>query len=318
MQSTAGPDSMTSTESMARLDSTIVPPARTLAHRSPVWVRVLKDCALRWHLCSVDAPSVALVWALALGRMAGRRLPFADLALLAFSTWTIYVLDRVLDGLRPGAVPLEQRHYFAARHRRILLPLCGLASAAAAALCWQVPRPLLQLYLLLGAAVLVYAAQVHSRLLPAGVGSRPLHGFAKEGAVAVLFTAAVLAPAWVAAAPLHRPALLGAALLLGLLCWLNCALISHAEGHGSPTARAPRMLLWVASAAAGLVAAAASLLTRDRPAQPVLLSLLLSSLSLAMLLRMLPAEPRPALARRVRVLADLALLTPLLFLLSRP
>ena len=288
------------------------------------WRRAVAACAaaflVRWHLCSLDAPTVAVVWALLLARTGGVRLQPAALMVLALGTWMVYVLDRVLDGTRapgPAKERLEARHHFHRRHRRTLLGLCGAGAILLGFLCSRLPARLVEVYLLLGIAVAAYAASVHVRM--PGRGAAKLTGGYKESCVALLFTAAVAAPALLAAAPNRRPGVLAAACLLVPLCWLNCAFISHAEAPAGVGAghRRRRVLTGLAVALALVAAAAcgADYLSRGfgYGAAPALAVLLSSVLLLGLLRRGAALVAAPGL----RVLADVALLTPVLFVLGQ-
>ena len=50
-----------------------------------------------WHLASLDAPTVALVWSLGFAWAAGVGLPVWAPLLLALVAWAVYVGDRLLD-----------------------------------------------------------------------------------------------------------------------------------------------------------------------------------------------------------------------------
>jgi hypothetical protein len=274
------------------------------------------SCLVRWHLCSLDAPTVAVVWAMLLARTGGVRLQPAALLLLALGTWLVYVLDRVLDGTRgPGLAQerLEARHHFHYRHRRILLGLCGAGALLLGFLCARLPARLVEVYLLLGIPVAAYAASVHMRL--PGLEAAKLTGGYKEICVALLFTAAVAAPSLVASAPSRSPAVLASACLLVPLCWLNCAFISHAEAPAGTRAEQRRLRLLTASAVALALASGAEcglgylLRSFGYGAAPALAVLLSAILLLALL--------RRGAAPGLRVLADLALLTPVLFVLGQ-
>ncbi len=289
------------------------------------WQRLAGLCLLHWHLCSLDAPLIAVVWAIALQRLAGARVHAAEMLVLALGTWIVYVLDRVLDGagygqVGPGPVrveellrePLRERHYFHLRHRRILLRLCCGAAAVLAMLCLRVPQRLVAFYLLLGIPVSLYGLLVHRRLLGPGRAGASRVSRGKEAAVAALFTAAVAGPALIGAQPAGLPALLPACLLLALLCWINCALINYAEA-AAPTRRRRERLIGLAVALAFASATACGWALgsgSDARALPAAAAVLLSCL---LLLLLLGVRHTPAL--RVRILADLALLTPLLFLI---
>lgn len=295
------------------------------AAQKPGWQSFARAALLGWHLCSLDAPTVALVWAVMLGRVAGVRLQAAALLVLVLGTWIVYVLDRVLDDFAArgcakdpsvrGASHLQPRHHFHGRHRQTLLWLCGLAAVLLALLCRRLPSRLVVFYLVLAVPVAAYSLRVHWRLIrparatPAGAGSM------KEAAVGLLFTAAVAAPALVAGGPGPRPALLTASLLLAWLCWLNCMLISHAEAD-QPLDTHRRKRLQLALCALALAGAAAAVCFRSPAGRgsPPAGAVLLSCLCLLALLLVSDGRASPL---QVRVLSDLGLLTPLLFLLRR-
>jgi hypothetical protein len=295
------------------------------------WQRFARAALLGWHLCSLDAPTVALLWAALLARLARVPLQPSELLVLGLGTWIVYVLDRVLDGVatpgrravrgpgqgasqdHPGASHLRPRHHFHRRHKRKLLWLCGLASVLLALLCRRLPARLVVFYLLLAVPVAAYGLRVHWRLLRPARATQSEMGIGKEAAVGLLFTAAVAAPALVSAPPDSRPALLAASLLLAGLCWLNCMLISHAEAdRPRETHRRERQQLARRTVTLALAATAVYLSGSGRSAAA---AVLLSCLFLLTLL----LSPRDSRANplRFRVLSDVGLLTPLLFLLPR-
>src|SRR5271156_1049832 len=75
-----------------------------------------------WHLTSLDAPTVAVVWTLAFAWAARVHLPIWLPIVLALAAWSFYIGDRLLDA-RNARTPLRERHHFHWRHRRIFLPL---------------------------------------------------------------------------------------------------------------------------------------------------------------------------------------------------
>ena len=75
-----------------------------------------------WHLLSLDAPTVAVLWAWLFARAMHLRLPSVAMLLLGLATWLLYVADRILHGLRKERRELlRDRHIFPARHRRAFL-----------------------------------------------------------------------------------------------------------------------------------------------------------------------------------------------------
>jgi hypothetical protein len=276
-----------------------------------------------WHLASLDAPTVAVVWTLVFAWAARVRLPLWVAALMALVTWAVYIADRLLDArsaLRDGCFHgLRQRHIFHWRHRRLFLPL-ALASAITAAVLVLalMPAAARERNSLLAAAALVYFSSVHfprrlprfaASILNAGrfasrISSRRV--FSKELLVGLLFTAACVLPtAARAAAPLGP--LLPCAVVFALLAWLNCHAIDSWES-ACTSISGPALLLALAGlAAAGVLFAA----VHPRPAL-LLLAAALSALLLALLDR-LRARLIPL---TLRAAADLVLLTPaVLFLI---
>ena len=93
--------------------------AGTLRRSQPVWM-----C---WQILSLDARTVAVVWALLFARCAGTSLPTGEVFALAL-VWLIYAADLVADRIiaRPGE-RLQERHRFYARHT---IAPCALRSVA--------------------------------------------------------------------------------------------------------------------------------------------------------------------------------------------
>jgi len=288
--------------------------------------RIASPLAL-WHLLSLDAPTVAALWTWFIGRAAGVHLPAASPLAMALAVWILYAADRLLDArvLDAGgdsSVPtlalmqFEARHYFHYRHRRAFLAGIASASIALGALLPLLDAAALHLYLLEGTLLAGWFLMVHT--------TRSGHRLPKEIAVGIFFSAAVFIPT-VARSPALRPALALPALLLGVLCALNCLFIyawEHAELRGaqkcaggpqphSTTRFAIKHL--TAIAIAELVSAAAvSALGHGS----IRLIAAASALSSALLLALHQAGRRRSSLTRIhlRAAADLALLTPALAL----
>jgi len=238
------------------------------------------------NLLSLDAPVVAVLWQILFARCFQVPVdPRAALLLLA-TVWLIYAADRTLDAWR-GEVH-SPRHEFYRRHWRELLPVWMTLLASAAWLAAErLPRELFLHGLILLAAVGVYFALVHSSILR----------WHKEAAVGVLFALGASLVAW---GKVKTAADVTTILLFSGLCWMNCLAIQRWEGE---------KLDWSPSIAAIAVGfAAAALLYAHRP---VLGGAELASAFGFLLLDR--ARPRLS-ADAVRVLADVALLSPLLFL----
>jgi hypothetical protein len=237
------------------------------------------------NLLSLDAPLVAVLWQVLFLRcfhLPGAALPAV---LLVSAVWLIYAADRVLDSWRGAAS--RPRHEFYRRHWRAVLPVWAGVFVVAACLAWTSLSPMLRVRgLWLCTAVVLYFAVVH--LLPLR--------WPKEAAVAVLFALGASLAAWTQVRT--APDVL-TVLLFCCLCWINCVAIEEWE-HGSHR--------WPVGAFAGGVALAAVLLLSERPILGFAEAA--SALAFVWLDRSRPRLSRDAL----RVLADVALLSPIFFL----
>ena len=177
------------------------------------------------HLLSLDAPLVALTWQDWWSRVSGVRLSVPQRAVLALGVWMIYLADRLADNARglPGDSSTA-RHAFA-RARRV--PLLILTAVVGAGLVLLAPQTLQTgqfragLVLLAGAGV--YFWLIHRRDSQSWTAWVP-----KEAVVGGMFA---LGTAFFA---LCRPSLpsgslLASVLLFGIVCFLNCALITSWE-----------------------------------------------------------------------------------------
>lgn len=289
-----------------------------------------------WHLASLDAPTVAIVWSLAFAWAGGVRLPLWVPLLLALVTWSVYVADRLLDargGLRdPAQHTLRERHRFHWRYRRALLPMAIAAACAAAGIILAFMPPMARARdSILAAAALAYFSGVHSarnaRQFPL---QWPRSFPGKEFLVGVLFTAGCVLPAW------HRPHALAApnsaiwifwipAVFFAALAWLNCSCIARWEStdetwearSGSPKhllsdQRLKPPATFYASvllACGGLFSAAVVVSAHPRPA-----ALLSAGATSALMLALLDRTRERMTPLALRAAADLVLLTPLALL----
>ncbi|HTB15434.1 MAG TPA: hypothetical protein VK752_27880 [Bryobacteraceae bacterium] len=237
------------------------------------------------NLLSLDAPIVALLWQILFARCFHARVDLLPSVLLVLAVWLIYAADRTLDAWTGSS--LRPRHEFYRRHWRALLPLWLLVLAAGSALAWRLTPQLLLSGMALGAAVLTYFALLH-------------HGIfqkTKEAAVALLFGLGATLSAW----PNVRTAAdIEAIALFSCLCWINCVAIEHWEGESE----------WPIAAAAGFVALAAVLLLLFSN-RPVLGGAVAAS---ALAFVLLDCARRHFSRDALRVLADVALLSPLFLL----
>jgi hypothetical protein len=208
-------------------------------------------------------------------RFLGDAVPVAASVVLGLTVWGVYLADRALDSRRAHAT---DRHRFAARHFWAFAALAPIALAAAGTLAWlALPVETLTTGAGVAAAVGVYFAAVHAGRLPGG----------KEVVVGTLFGVGVGLTA--AAGP--------AVVAFAGLCVANCALISRWESAPD------RPAAWLPAAAAA-VAGVASGFSDARVSLAVAAALLL--------LGVLHLVRRRLGQAALRVLADAALLTPLL------
>ena len=238
------------------------------------------------NLLSLDAPLVAVLWQILFARCF--QVPVDALAaiLLLLTVWLIYAADRTLDAWKGECH--SPRHEFYRRRWRTLLPVwltvLGLTGWLAAA---HLAPGLFWRGVILLAAVGVYFALVHSGILR----------WPKEAAVGVLFALGASLEAWV---KVKTPVDVATILLFSGLCWMNCIAIQRWEGE---------RLDWSPSGAALVLACAAVVLLYAH--RPVLGGAELAS---AFAFLLLDRVHRKLSADAVRVLADVALLSPLLFL----
>ena len=240
------------------------------------------------NLLSLDAPVVALLWQILFARCFHARVDPLPSVLLVLAVWLIYAADRTIDAWTGESE--RPRHEFYRRYWRALLPLWILALTAGSALAWTRLTPeLLYRGLALGSAVVLYFALLH-----VGVFQKT-----KEAAVAVLFAVGATLSAW----PNVRTAVdLVPIVLFSCLCWINCVAIEHWESAGEPR--------WPIAGSAGCVAIAAVLLLLFS-SRPVLGGAVTAS---AVSFMLLDCARRRFSRDALRVLADVALLSPLFLL----
>jgi hypothetical protein len=286
----------------------------SMAHDKPARAPWSGPVLLRsWHLCSLDAPSVAVVWSLSFAWAAGVRLPGWTPVLLALGTWAVYIGDRLLDAqkaLHRGlSFSLRDRHFFHWRHRRTLLPLALIASAAALGIiviC--MPPAFRERNSLLGFAAAAYFSGVHR---PRRIRLPRITPLSKEFLVGVLFTIGCVLPALVripirVSGSMPVGTVLVAGFFFAALAWLNCAAIQRWEsGERSEIARMGCTLGCV-----GIAAAMALCLVDGRVA-----ALMLAGSLSALLLALLDRRRKQMTPLALRACADVVLLTPLLLLL---
>ncbi len=277
-----------------------VPEARATSYMAPRW--------LWWNILSLDAPTVAVVWASLLARASHMRLATADELILGLSVWCIYVSDRLFDGWGPANPKvLHERHRFCAKYR---MALTWLVVLTAATVFWVTVDSLTHIEVSAGiklaAIVGVYMASIH-----AGHGSMARF-VPKEITVGVLFAAGTTLPVWSRLSEFSWDVYVPFG-LFAILCSLNCLVIECWENE-------PRRPEWLQRYSPVIVWAERriNLLAAALAASAVALTLLLSrhgpvgsglpAISLAALLILLLNRHRKRLSgRALRVLADATL-----------
>ena len=242
------------------------------------------------NLLSLDAPLVAVLWQTLFLRCLGAPVRWLPALLLFLTVWLIYVADRLLDA-RNGGSPTPRHTFYRRNFRWVLATWIVALAATMGMVLLGFANPLLLRGLTMLGAVFLYLAAVH--WLPPGSAWVGL----KEAAVAVLFALGTSLPAWGQIRSTYDALTV---VLFSALCWLNCIAIEQWESN---LARLPVAKIGAVIAVAGLV-----LLHHDRP---ILAGAESASLFALVLLDGLHHKfSRDAL----RVLADVALLTPLVFL----
>jgi len=236
------------------------------------------------NVAALDAPLVAVVWQRFLADRFGVGVPWAATATLAAAVWAVYLADRALDARRGDR--RTDRHRAAARFPRLVAGGAALAAALAAAIASQLSQPYLWCGAWVALGVAAYLALVH---VAAG-GLRRAPG-AKEFLVGVGFAAGVAVP--LAADGPPAGAWLPTAAAFAAVCWLNCRLIDRWESAAGPPW--PDAML----AAAVLIGSLAL---------PAAVGLAVVAAVLGLLAIHFTCRHAP---RAARVLADVALLTPL-------
>ena len=280
-----------------------------------------------WHLLSLDAPTVAVLWAWLFARAMHLRLPSVALLLLGLATWLFYVADRILHGLRKERRELlRDRHIFHARHRRAFLSaalfLAGLSVWMA--LTRMYPRALRE-DLFLSICALLYLWLVHAASRVSA--HRQMRWLPKEMVVGIIFASATAVPAWSRLnqrSGVEKIQLFEAAVFFAALCWINCVAIVKWEAEpllpldrldrstpfaAHPSTRWAGDHLQAILAFIALLSIIAAYLAPAGGLRAVYLAALLSS----GLILALDARRSRIAPLHLRIAVDAALLTPLAF-----
>lgn len=273
---------------------------------------------LWWNLLSLDAPTVAVLWASLFAKFNGVGLTMAEYSVLAVCVWIVYVSDRLLDVRESKKRDLlTARHRFCSKHATPLFG--GLAVAATAAVCTaaeDLPSSEAWCGLFLSAAVIAYMIAIHAR---AKLLARFLP---KEVIVGIIFALGTTLPVW-SRHGFHWASFSWIA--FALLCTLNCLAIECWERPELQTGREPAKVFAV-SLSSSLISSFATVLAVLAFSSAVWLGATkdsgqtLFAVSFGALLLLVIHQKRSALSgSALRVLADAALVFPaiLVWVLSK-
>jgi hypothetical protein len=273
------------------------------------------DPLLWLNLVCLDAPLVAVVWLWLFARTFHLSFQIGNAVALFLTAWLIYLADRFADSSTlKRDLPRSLRQNFCLQHRELWIVMIALVSGFDAYVIWRTTA--LQTFLIgavVGLVAVIYLVVNH----PLGLVWRSLP--AKELAIGILFAAGTIV------ALLPEIPLTGnfavAVLAFAALCALNCISIAgwereldRVQGKVSIATRHPRIarLVTITCAAFGFVALVLGIIFH--PAGRIFVCIGLS----AFLLGWLSVSPRfknSAQAART-ALADLVLLTPIVFLIA--
>jgi hypothetical protein len=283
-----------------------------------------------WHLLSLDAPTVAVVWCWFFAAAFGVSLPPTALVTLALGTWCVYVADRLLDGWRSvDMTDLRDRHWFYLRHRKpFVIAWIAAALPLAYLILFRVQPAVRTDDIVLCFIGVGYFLLIHHR--------SESHRFSKELFVGFLFSIATAVPTWTRVEK-GRGLLLAAICTFGAACWLNCVAIQTWEDEeasregvqnhvaarkGELRVKQNRLShrsltdflgnhLTAFAVVIGMLALSLASFPAGRTVWPLFIAVAASSLVFVALIH----HNVRLSALSLRVLADGALLTPLLFFL---
>ena len=289
---------------------------------------------LWWNVLSLDAPMVAVAWALVFAKSAGVTIPAAEMATLGLVVWLIYTVDRLLDGRAAAAAesfgprmlrrdrvgafgpPLRQRHVFHRIYaRRIACVAAVIAAFTGILVLTQIGEIVLRLAVPVGCVLVLYMAWVHL-----GRG-RVLSRLPKEIAVGGVFAAGVVLPAWSRLAD-RRWEFSLLAVLFAAVCALNCVAIEEWEslrerdfGAGERSLPA-KNFGFVSGRFAVAVAICAALMTPVVRLRGEFSAIGAAIAVSALLILILDLTRERISADALRVLVDVALLVPAIVVLA--
>ena len=265
----------------------------------------------RWwlwpNLLSLDAPLVALVWQELWAQCLAVEISYLHRALLVLATWLAYSGDRLLD-VRHLKGPVDSpRHEFARCHFYVLSKLWVVAFALAVVLGLQLPLHEIICGLVLLLVLGAYFLSHHSQPIRKHAGNMKEMMAGLIFAFGTIFFVVIQVP--------HTPAFVLVFVAWAALCCMNCLTIACWDRDRDIAMRQHSLAQYWNAAdhwfwlwAVMIMVLGASAWAMDARFAPIAAALLLSALALTELARGKATDPR-------RVLADVVLLTPILFLL---
>ncbi|HET9177685.1 MAG TPA: hypothetical protein VFQ24_04925 [Terriglobia bacterium] len=280
--------------------------ARPVSESTPLlWLTVL----------SLDAPAVAVLWQLLFAKSFHVRLGAGVTLLLALVVWLIYVADRLLDAL--GSPPDDAeatRHMFYRRHLWLFLfPLCAGSVLAAWLALTQLDVRIFGDGVIVLLGVGIYLLIVHL------VSPRRGWLLPKEMLVGILFALGTCFPVWQNMTE-STVTLAPSCVVFAALCWMNCAAIEYAEWsrlRGRRFGLPHPWTVWMGrrftllSLVAAAIAATYMISGYGRLHWQIPAAELLSALAFTLI----RYKEKSLAIDQFRVLVDVALFTPAIFLL---
>jgi len=266
------------------------------------------------NLLSLDAPTVAVVWLFAFSRAFDSPLSFSVCAVLFLAVWSIYVIDRLIDGLRQKNWSLAtERHRFVQHHQKQFVGLLAVIVPLGAGLTiTTLPIDLIVAGLTLCVMVILYFT-AFTCLFPQLKRLR-----AKEFACGFVFAVGTsLGVDAVRHGVFAHPArTLPAILIFASLCIFNCLIIAARERHTDWANDPAAASVWWRHldrdlTILGVVLTTASAIAWMQSSQYALYPACFISALTLILLNLFQKRFSKSLPR---VLADVALLSPLLVL----
>jgi hypothetical protein len=240
------------------------------------------------NILALDAPIVAIVWQHFLAENFKIVITISETASLFFTVWFIYLLDHFFDSQK--GFYTTQRHLFVARNQKTTIALITFTLTTSICLCFSLSKPLI-----IGGLILLVFICIYLLLVHASVANIKLKNNCKELLVGIGFGSGVALPIIISNIEINT--WLPAVLLFCLLCWLNCRLIDIWESNRNPLSKIELVLILFVFYLIFICQ------------KPILITALITLVCL-ILINKFAGSKKPEISR---VLADVSLLSPLIF-----